>query len=362
MYAQYKPVYRLAMNLFVLTVAVSLLLFQLAAAAGDCCQAFPGVPGRDGRDGKDGTPGVPGPAGPPGTSEISYAAYRELREQLISDILNDTRLRDISTNGTSTPQTVQTYSSCKEIYASNPDSPSGYYWRNTSPPEMMYCEMSTTRCGDITGGWTRVAHIDMTSTEGTCPSSLDTITSPRSCSPRGGPGCSSVRYSTLGIPYTRVCGRAIGYQHHTMDGFYAGFGLGTGIDDPYVDGLSITYDTPRRHLWTYAVGYAQSDTPSTGNCPCAPDAGTQPPSFVQDHYYCESASVDGPEDQWYPEDPLWDGEGCPTSNTCCDPPNLPWFNRVIDTPSTADIELRLCRDQHADDEDFAVELFELYVY
>ena len=348
------------MKLSLLTVAVSLHLFQLAAAAGDACQAFPGFPGRDGRDGKDGTPGVPGPAGPPGTSEISYTAYQDLRERLTIDILSDPRLGGISTNTESTcPPTLRAASSCKEIYECNPDSPSGYYWRDTSPPEMMYCAMNTTHCGNITGGWTRVARINMTSPEETCPSPLNTIASPRSCSHSGDAGCSSVNYSTFGINYTQVCGRAIGYQHDTADAFGAYRGH-TDIDSPYVDGLSITYDTPRRHLWTYAAGQTE-DLSAPWNCPCAP-GGRQPPSFVQDHYYCESGNVGGVEDRWFTEDPLWDGEGCPTGNTCCDPPNLPWFNRIIDTPSTADIELRVCRDQHTADEDFAVELFELYVY
>ena len=31
--------------------------------------------------------------------------------------------------------------------------------------------------------------------------------------------------------------------------------------------------------------------------------------------------------------------------TCCNPPDLPWFNRMIKPPSTADIELRLRHDQ-----------------
>ena len=299
------------------------------------CQQFPGLPGRDGRDGRDGTPGVPGPAGPPGTSEISYTAYQELRERLTSDILN--------TDNTC-PQVLPTAASCKEIYDCNPDSPSGYYWRDSSPPEQMYCAMNLTRCGNTTGGWTRVAHIDMTSPEGTCPSPLETITSPRSCSRSGGAGCSSVSYTTFGVPFTQVCGRAIGYQRHSADAFGGFGGLSMTIDDPYVDGLSITYDNaPRRYLWTYAVSHAESDNAGAYNCPCsAATGGRQPPTFVGDHYYCESGNVGGTEDQWYNDDPLWDGNGCPTNNTCCDPPNLPWFNRVVDTPSTADIELHLC--------------------
>ena len=117
----------------IVTLAVSLLLLQLSAA-GDVCQQFPGLPGRDGRDGKDGTPGVPGPAGPPRTSEISYTAYQELRERLISDILSDPRLGAISTNMNNTcSQFLPTVTSCKEIFEHNPNSLSGYYWRNSSP-------------------------------------------------------------------------------------------------------------------------------------------------------------------------------------------------------------------------------------
>ena len=349
------------MNLSLVTVSLSLLLFQIAVAAENVCPGFTGLPGRDGRDGKDGTPGVPGPAGPPGTSEITYAAYQELREQLTSDILSDPRLGGVSTNLETCSTTIKTASSCKEIYDCNPDSPSGYYWRNSSPPEMMYCAMNLTRCGKITGGWTRVAHFDMTSQVETCPSPLQIIASPWSCSRRGGAGCSSVNYSTFGINYTQVCGRAIGYQHATVDAFLGYAGLGTDIDSPYVDGLSITYDTPRRHLWTYAAGFSESGVSSSANCPCAANEGRQPPSFVQDHYYCESGNAGDAESQWFTEDPLWDGEGCPTGNTCCDPPNLPWFNRIIDTSSTADIELRLCQDESTS-EDASVELFELYVY
>ena len=170
-------------------------------------------------------------------------------------------------------------------------------------------------------------------------------------------------YSTFGVPFTQVCGRAIGYQHYT--GAFVGVGMaGKNIDDPYVDGLSITFGlTPRRHLSTYAAAHAEANSPFPhANCLCAAASGSQPPSFVEDHYYCESANIGYTEDQWYANDPLWDGDGCPTGNICCDPPNLPWFNRMIDPPSTADIELRVCRDEDSGNEDVVVELFELFVY
>ena len=305
------------MNLSVTVhVAVILLLLQLAVSARNVCHSIPGLPGRDGRDGRDGLPGVPGPAGPPGTSSEENCF-----------------------------QTLKTASSCKEIYNGNPDSTSGYYWisKDSSPPQPMYCAMNLTRCGNITGGWTRMAHFNMTSPEGTCPSPLETITSPRSCSRNGGAGCSSVYYSTFGVQFTQVCGRAIGYQSYSTDGI-----RNTDIDSIYVDGLSITYDSsPRRHLWTFVASHS--------GCPCGVIS-----SFVQDHYYCE-ASQPLSSNQWT-LDPLWDGEGCHTSNTCCGSSNLPWFNRVIDTPSTADIELRVCHDEPTSNEDVSVELFELYVY
>ena len=144
-------------------------------------------------------------------------------------------------------------SSCKETFNRNPNSPSGYYWRDSSPTELMYCAMNLTRCGSTIGGWTRVAHIDMTSPEGTCPSPLETIASPRSCSKAGGAGCSSVNFSTFGGLFTKVCGRAMGYQRGSTDAFAVFANLGTDINDPYVDGLSITYhdNSSRQHLWTY---------------------------------------------------------------------------------------------------------------
>ena len=48
-----------------------------------------------------------------------------------------------------------------------PSSPSGYYWISTSngSPTLVYCTMS---CGTLTGGWMRVAFLDMTITAVTC--------------------------------------------------------------------------------------------------------------------------------------------------------------------------------------------------
>ena len=109
-----------------------------------------------------------------------------------------------------------------------------------------------------------------------------------------------------------------GYQYHTPDTFHPNAGMQTSdINQQYVDVYSITYGSPRTHIWTYVAGLEQTQIfhHSIYLCPCAsctdiPD----PPSFVGSDYYCKSGapilvlrcflfhiSAD---------DPLWDGEDC----------------------------------------------------
>ena len=57
--------------------------------------------------------------------------------------------------------------SCKDIKAVLPNSPTGYYHVNSGP---IYCNMDTL-C-NVTGGWTRLAYLDMTDATQNCPSSL----------------------------------------------------------------------------------------------------------------------------------------------------------------------------------------------
>ena len=64
-------------------------------------------------------------------------------------------------------------------------------------------------------------------------------------------GCSSVTYHTHKTLYNKTLGLVSGYQKGTTDSFYASKYLHYGINDPYVDGVSITIGHPRRHVWTY---------------------------------------------------------------------------------------------------------------
>ena len=66
-----------------------------------------------------------------------------------------------------------------------------------------------------------------------------------------------------------VSGRAKGFQKGKTLAFHSD-SLADSIDDYYVDELSITYDSPRQHIWTYAVGAFDNRTDgkfTTYNCP-----------------------------------------------------------------------------------------------
>ena len=127
--------------------------------------------------------------------------------------------------------------------------------------------------------------------------------------------CSSAKFSTNGISYQRVCGRARGYQKGATWAFYGTY-RNRKINEVYASGLSTTYSSnPRQHIWTFASDYG--GTKFHVNCPC--NNGRYPPaSFVGNNYYCESGSVGYPSaDTYYFNDALWDGAGC-TEGTCCD--------------------------------------------
>ena len=88
----------------------------------------------------------------------------------------------------------------------------------------------------------------------------------------------------------------------------------------HVDGISITLGSPRKHVWTYAVGLSDDNNYRGNNCPCATNPGpiARPPAFVGNDYYCESGDVGTYNHvSYYLSDPLWDGKGCGKGNGCC---------------------------------------------
>ena len=264
--------------------------------------------------------------------------------------------------------------SCADIYNKNPTSHgrSGYYVLKTDHLFFAYCDMELD-CGGIKGGWMRIADIKKGDT---CPNGWTRRYNKSYCTGGSAAGCHSAYFSTNSTRYDKVCGKAVGYQKGTMDGFYP-YAYAHGkvnyyrpvttsrsLDGAYVDGISITTGSPRKHVWTYVVGLSDDYSNPQLNCPCAKTPGPDPPPYVGAHYYCESGNTgtySGEHAVLYSNDPLWDGTGCGSENSCCYDVGMPWFFRQFPKTTTGDIEVRICRDQEFADEGVAVEELQLYV-
>ena len=261
--------------------------------------------------------------------------------------------------------------SCLDIYQNNPNSRgvSGQYIVKIGVNlRFVYCDMIL-ECGGEKG-WMKIADV---SSGGSCPNGWSRITSPvAACrAPSNNAGCYSAHFTTYNIPYSRVCGMAVGYQKGSTDGLYGWNYASRSINGPYVDGVSITYGSPiREHIWTYAMGWSDKSNAlpkNPVNCPCSQYPGKLPPSFVHDNYYCESGNLDqnlvpsSSQATYFTNDLVWDGKGCSSENSCCSEPNLPWFYRQIPLTANKDIEVRICRDEAFSNEDVLVKELQLYV-
>ncbi len=224
-------------------------------------------------------------------------------------------------------------------------------------------------CGGL--GWRKVVSLDITDTSQSCPRGLKlTGYSKRSCGVAHTVygKCASVIFPVGGGQYSRVCGRAKAYQWGYMESFWSYYFASRGINAAYVDGLSFTHGTPRTHIWTFAAGRNQGISGEIEDgrqrCPCNPGNIYGSPPFVGNDYFCESGArstyVRG---RHLHTDPLWDGQGCINGNTCCQHNKPPWFKKALPTPTTNNIEMRVCTSHHAlSDANIALEQMELYVY
>ena len=176
-------------------------------------------------------------------------------------------------------------------------------------------------------------------------------------------------FPTQGIQYSQVCGRNIGYQSGEPQAFFNSGGRT--VNDRYVDGVSLTYGSPRQYVWTFANALDEYPLTHlyTSKCPCTninvTEQRTIPiPSFVGSDYFCETGVPPGQHFDGYTfraADPLWDGQGCGPTSTCCTFNNPPWFCKQLPQSANADLEVRLCSILGASHENTPVELIELYV-
>ncbi len=261
-------------------------------------------------------------------------------------------------------------SSCKQLAELRPDYTSGYYWvAGDAGPTGVYCEVGGADIFEEDGGWTRIGHVDMTDGGTECPRGLEyaEIEGKGLCQrPRDQvPGCSSTTFAVQGIQYSKVCGKVIGYQYYATDGFGPARGVNS-IDGTYIDGVSITHGSPRKHIWSLAA--AVDEVYHLGGdhyaCPCIDYDQTFTgtiPSFVGNDYYCETGSRGRYEAKYYFGDPLWDGQGCEGSNHCCERGG-PWFCTELDSPTSDDIEIRVCANENASSEEIVLQEIEFYVH
>ena len=264
--------------------------------------------------------------------------------------------------------------SCSEMLEREPSATSDYYWIQLAngTTTQVYCEM-TPRCACSSATpYTRVAFVNMTDSSQQCPGEFMEVSNSRvrACGRQTttSPSCNSATFSVLGMEYQHVCGRIVGWQIGVPLAFYGGTHLGEGIDSYYVDGISITYGgPPREHIWSLA-GTPRETQPGTYPvqlCPCSNTAisSPDPPSFVGNDYFCETGRTFNynPGVFYEDSDPLWDGEGCGSSSTCCDFNNPPWFCKQLPEPTTEDIEVRICQRAGTHYEETPFEHIELYI-
>ena len=266
--------------------------------------------------------------------------------------------------------------SCQEIKQRKPNSPSGMYQiatQNNNTTQYVYCHMEEL-CGS-NEGWTRLAYLNMSDPSVECPCGFRLYESGgvRAC---GRPvslvgSCVSVKYPSNDISYSEVCGRVVGYAYHSPDAVDKTIGptQHNDINSFYVDGVSITHGTPRKHIWTLMAGLSEKNNWGNGKFTCPCQQGSQQSaylqSFIGNDYFCEAGL---PTDYigakvFYTSDPLWDGKQCGSlEQNCCNIPSLPWFHKVLSSnTNTDDIELRICCDQNTDDEDVPLNFYEIFV-
>lgn len=226
--------------------------------------------------------------------------------------------------------------------------------------------VSNPNCGE--GLWYRMIFLNMSDPSHECPRAWRGYDGPVRCCGRPvlvRSSCPAVFYPSKGFSYSKVCGRALGYQQGSPDGFAtddSGEHQDT-IDGIYAEGVSLTHGNPRSHIWTFAAGLLENGISEVNNnhrCPC--DNGQDPPAFIGQNYFCETGDHDPVHNQtrFYDKDPLWDGKGC-VESTCCAFHSPPWFSVKLPRSTTDDIEVRICGDQGTGDEDTPIALLEIYV-
>ena len=225
---------------------------------------------------------------------------------------------------------------CPEIAKSCNDYSSGDYILKLSAEAIrtVYCDMTST-LGGSTSGWMRIAKLDVDN----CPQGFNTTIydSVNTCiRSDSSAGCTEINYSTRNVRYTNISGAVRALSIGSLDGFNNADGNtfrsnNVNLNSNYLDGVSVSSNN--KHVWSFAAG-----------CLCDEDARNDnnnhnKPRFVGNDYTCGIF--------YY----LWRSQQCGSDSS--------WFFKML-PPTTADITVRVCRDQASSEEDIALTELELY--
>lgn len=243
---------------------------------------------------------------------------------------------------------------------------------DNSAEHLDFLESVAHPCGGSALDWTKVVDLDMGRPSDECPMGwMEGSVSKRTCrrATSTANSCDMVTFSVR-QKYSKICGRIVAYKYGATDAFL-NFELGTHttLGSPYVDGVVLYHGSGPSHIWTFAAGITErrlAAQPPRQRCNCDLDPGDRItlPSFVGDHYFCESQNdfFSGPlRFRLYYEDILWDGEECLDWNNCCEFNRPPYFIRDLGMTTTEDIVASICLRRASSQSDIAVEVVELYV-
>ena len=176
-----------------------------------------GYEGPRGPIGVPGLPGVVGARGHPGDTELTGEEFSHITKNVSTEVLGQVmqRVEELETKLSAISQVAKVH--MNEYF----------------------------KCGIFSPNWRRVAYINSTQGPGQCPSGLvehvNSDTNQSACGRSIDRACSSVTYPA-GENYTNICGQVRGYQFFTPNAFQGNHWKS--INDPYVDGISITRGSP----------------------------------------------------------------------------------------------------------------------
>ena len=123
-------------------------------------------------------------------------------------------------------------------------------------------------------------------------------------------GCTEIHYSTHNVRYSNISGAVKAIELRRLDGF-----RNVNLNCSYLDGVSVSSNN--EHVWSFAGDYSCEDINNSNK-----------PRFVGNYYTFSELTY------------MWVYQQCGSDSL--------WFFKML-LPTTADITVRVCRDQVSSD-------------